>query len=139
MARRKFKSVKFTSFLELSNDPNELLQLLSQAESLNVQAEDEMKLRRAERELIKRKLRQVRKNLSEMQVSDHAIVRYLERVTGIDIAACKREILSKVPPEMQPPVQADPVEFVKLKDNDLYFVIRDNLIISVTPKPESEE
>ena len=32
-----------------------------------------------------------------MQVSDHAVVRYLERVMGININKLKKEILSKLP------------------------------------------
>ena len=64
--RKRFKPVKFVSFLELSNDPNELLELLSQCESLNVQAENELKLRRSERDLIKSKLRKVRTNIDEI-------------------------------------------------------------------------
>lgn len=131
--RKRFKPVKFVSFLELSNDPNELLELLSQCESLNVQAENELKLRRSERDLIKSKLRKVRTNIDEITVSDHAVVRYLERVTGLDIMTCKKEMLSKLPKTLS---LEEPVEFIQITADGLHYVIRDNLIISVTPLKE---
>lgn len=130
MSRRRFKAVKFVSFLELTDDIDELLELFSQSESLNVQAEAEMKLRRAERELLKAKLKKLRKTPSDFRVSDHAVVRYLERVVGIDIEACKKEMLAKLPKDL---TYADPVQFVNISNDGLQYVIRDNLIISVTP------
>lgn len=130
MSRKRYKAVKFVSFVELTNDVDELLELFSQAESLNVQAEHELKLRRLERELIKRKLKMVRGNQKITHVSDHAIVRYLDRVIGIDIEACKRDMLAKLPKDFTPD---EKVEFVKIPVDGLQYVMRDNLIISVTP------
>lgn len=131
--RKRFKPVRFVSFLELSDNAGELLELLGQSESLNAQAENELKLRRTERDLIKSKLRKVRADLTELTVSDHAIVRYLERMVGVDIEACKQEMLSKLPKDLS---LADPVEFVQVTADGLHYVIRDNLIISVTPLKE---
>lgn len=128
--RKRFKPVKFVSFLKLTDDVDELLELFSQSESLNVQAENELKLRRSERDLIRAKLKKLRNTPSDFRVSDHAIVRYLERVVGIDVEACKQEMLSKLPKELK---FANPVQFVKISDDGLQYVIRDNLIISVTP------
>lgn len=134
--RKRFKPVQFVSFLELTDDPDELMELLSQCESLNVQAENELKLRRSERDLIKSKLKKVRTNQEEIRVSDHAVVRYLERITGLDIPACKKEMLSKLPKTLK---LEEPVEFIQITAEGLHYVIRDNLIISVTPLKELEQ
>lgn len=128
--RRSFKPVKFVSFIELSDDVDELLELFSQAESLRIQAENELKLRQSERTLIKNRLKVVRQRYDKPHISDHAIVRYLERVTGIDIDACKNEMLEKLPQDFD---HSSKVEFVKIVNEGLQYVIRDNLIISVTP------
>lgn len=130
MSRRRYKAVPLTSFIELSDDMDELLELHSQSLSLNVQAETELKLRRSEMDLIKAKLKKVRQSNSELLVTDHAVVRYLERVTGLDIEACKKEMLSKLPKDYQPSPE---VELVDVEAKNLCYVIRDNLVISVTP------
>lgn len=123
--------MKFVSFVELTDNVDELLELLAQAESLHTQAQNEQKLRQSERILIKDKLKVLRKRYEEPHISDHAIVRYLERVSGIDIAACKREMLDKLPKDFK---VSENVEFVNVTEaNNLRYVIRDNLIISVTP------
>lgn len=134
MVRRRFKPVKFVSFLKLTDDVDELLELFSQSESLNVQAENELKLRRTERDLIRAKLKKLRNTPSNFRVSDHAIVRYLERVVGLDIEACREEMLSKLPGDL---AGANPVQFIKILDGGLQYVVRDNLIISVTPVGEA--
>jgi hypothetical protein len=131
MPRRKFKPVKFVSFIELTNDTDELLELLAQAESLHVQARTELELRISERKLIKDRLKVLRQDQTELRITDHAIVRYLERVTGVDIEACKQEILSKLPDNLER--SDDPVIVTVNNSDNLSFVIRDNLIISVTP------
>lgn len=128
--RKRYRAVKFVSFLELTNDVDELLELLGQSTSLNTQAENELLLRKTERDLIRRKLKKVRGEATELHITDHAVVRYLERVVGIDIKACKEEILSKLPKNYK---SSDEVEFIKISNDDLQYVIRDNLIISVTP------
>lgn len=130
MGRKRYKAVQFVSFVELTNDVGELLELLSQAESLNVQAENELKLRRSEIQLIKAKLKKVRNEQKETHVSDHAIVRYLDRIVGIDIEACKKDMLAKLPKGFNPHSE---IEFVKISVDGLQYVMRDNLIISVTP------
>lgn len=131
--RKRYRPMKFTSFLELSNNQDELLELLGQSESLNAQAENELSLRKNERNLIRRKLKKVRQNAVDLHITDHAVVRYLERVVGVDVEACKKEMLSKLPKDLQP---SDKVEFVKISADGLQYVIRDNLIISVTPTRE---
>lgn len=125
--RRRYTPAEF---VELSNDVDELLELLSQTESLNVLAENELKLRRAERAVIKHKLKKVRDDGASLLVSDHAVVRYLERVVGVDVEACKKEIISKLPKDYKPDKA---VELVDINDK-LRYVIRDKLIISVTPR-----
>lgn len=135
MSGKRYQAVKLVSFIELSEDIDELLELFSQSESLTVQAEAELKLRRTERELIKLKLKKCRQDKTDLRVSDHAIVRYLERVVGMDIEACKKEMVAKLPKDFS---IGDPVEFVKISGKELQYVIRDNLIISVTPIGEKE-
>ena len=44
--RKRFKPVKFVSFLVLSNDPNELVGVDKTNVSLNVQAENDLKLQK---------------------------------------------------------------------------------------------
>lgn len=136
MSRKRFKPVRFVSFIELSNDSDELMELLAQSESLYAQAHAEIELRRQERQLIKDKLKKIRRSLPVLRISDHAIVRYLERVSGIDIEACKKEILSKLPDNIEK--SDDPVIVTVNSHNNLNFVIRDNLIISVTPTEAKE-
>lgn len=133
MSRKRYKPVKFVSFVELSENLDVLLELHAQAMSLNVQAENELKLRKSEMAMIKSKLKVVRQKYDKPHISDHAIVRYLERVVGIDVDACKQEMLSKLPEDFAPSPE---VEFVKLDVDGLQYVIRDNLIISVTPIKE---
>lgn len=135
--KKRFKPMKFVSFIELSDDTDELLEFLSQAESLNTQAETELKLRRAERDLIKKKLKKIRGDQKHLRISDHAIVRYLERVCKIDIEACKQEILSKLPNDLYTSVE--PVFVTLSDDHSLQYVIRDNLIISVTPNQNATD
>lgn len=131
MSRKRLKPVKFVSFIELSDDVDELLELLAQSESLHTQAQNEQKLRQSERALIKDKLKVLRQKYEEPHISDHSVVRYLERVVGVDIEACKKEMISKLPKDFKP---SENVEFVSVTEaNNLRYVIRDNLIISVTP------
>ncbi len=130
--------MKFVSFVELSDDVDELLELLSQAESLRTQAENELKLRDSEKRLIKDKLKKLRGEQKALRVSDHAIVRYLERCIGIDVEACKAEMLLKVPYD-ELFSNYEPVFSALSEDNKLQFVIRDNLIVSVTPINNKED
>lgn len=130
MSVKRDEALKFVSFIELTDDVNELLELLGQAESLNAQAEKERKLRRTELALIQDKLKAVRQQYKDIQVTDHAIVRYLERVIGLDIEACKQEMLKKLPKGYK---HSDDIQAIKLDNSDLQYIIRDNLIVSVTP------
>lgn len=130
MGRKHIRPMQLVSFIDLSNDPDVLIELLGQADSLHDQARDELLLRKSEKKLIKEKLKVVRQQYSEPHISDHAVVRYLERVVGIDIKGCKTEMISKLPKDFVP---SPLIKFVKLESNGLQYVVRDNLIISVTP------
>lgn len=137
MPRKQFKPIKFVSFIGLTDDVDELLELLSQADSLNVRAENELKLRKSERTLITDKLKVVRQRSAEPHITDHAIVRYLERVVGMDIESCKKDMLSKLPEDFRP---SSKTEFVNILVDGLRYVVRENLIISVTPiEPKSAD
>lgn len=128
----RIKHYSLVKFIEIADDVDELIELHSQAMSLKSRATNELNLRKSELALIKNKLKVARANSSELMVSDHAVVRYLERVTGLDVDACKAELLSKMPAN---PKRTEGFEFTKIEGDNMQYVIRDNLIVSVTPIP----
>ncbi|WP_175888122.1 hypothetical protein [Burkholderia contaminans] len=67
-------------------------------------------------------------NKNEIDISDHAVLRYLERIKGVDIEAVKREMLSN------PEVNRTILRFNSLKipfAPRQYFVVKDKIIITV--------
>src|ERR1039458_5626176 len=120
--------LKLVDVLGLTDDESELLELLSSAESLTTRATKELKFRQAEKDLIRQKLKSVRLNATDVRVTDHALIRYLERVVGVDIAALREEMLKKIPADFR---WTDDIEYVNLEINDLIYVVRDRLIITV--------
>src|ERR1039458_6569248 len=93
--------LKLVDVLGLTDDESELLELLSSAESLTTRATKELKFRQAEKDLIRQKLKSVRLNATDVRVTDHALIRYLERVVGVDIAALREEMLKKIPADFR--------------------------------------
>lgn len=133
---KRIQHYSLVKFIDLTDDVDELLELHSQALSLRDRATNELNLRKSEIALIKNKLKVARANLvGDLMVSDHAVVRYLERVTGLDIDACKKELLSKLSDDY---VRTEGFEFTKIEGDNMQFVIRDNLIVSVTPTKVSD-
>ncbi len=67
--------------------------------------------------------------MSEITISDHAIIRYLERVKGVDIAAIRAEMSS--------PALAVADEFgcpVLIGRNGERMVIREGVVVTVVAK-----
>lgn len=64
----------------------------------------------------------------ELRVSEHAILRYLERKEGIDIKEIKEKILS--PWVRTCHEQLGSGKF-PLKDNDLKAIIKDNVVVTI--------
>lgn len=67
-------------------------------------------------------------NKDSIPISDHAIVRYLERVKGYDIEALKKEMLSN------PNVNKAILQFRSLKvpfAPHQYYIVKDGVIVTV--------
>jgi chromosome segregation ATPase len=81
-----------------------------------------------ERRLSNYKEEQKRLNESKhLQVSDHAIVRYMRRVMGVDIEAMKEEILQGNPPHI--PAGKYPMTHKTGKQYEI--VVRNNVVVTV--------
>lgn len=63
----------------------------------------------------------------DLEISDHAVVRYLERVEGIDIEQIKTKIKGTIP------AIEDFENMAYLKDGHR-FIVKNNKVITVTPK-----
>lgn len=125
------------SIIELTDDQDELIELLSDAVSLRTLAENDVKFRAAEIALIKSKLKKLRSAQQTLRVTDHAIVRYLERKTKMDMKALRAELLGKLAHDFNPDAKEDIVE--EIHTEGLRYVIRDNLIITVTAIEDAAE
>lgn len=119
-------------FIELTDDEHELIELLGHAHSLEAIAANVVKLRKTEANLIRAKLKKIRGEQKTIQVSDHAIVRYLERVTGMDVEALRKEMIAQIPDNYQ---FSEAVEYIPV-DNGQQYIIRDGLVITVSPAGE---
>ncbi len=131
--KRSIAAIGSFDFIRLTDDEEELLDLLSVAHSLQAKAEAEMRLRRRETNLIQNKLKVVRNAKPDLQITDHAIVRYLQRVLGYDVEGIRKEMLTKVPSDYLKSVEPG---FLKIDVDGFQYVIRDNIIISVVPVGE---
>jgi chromosome segregation ATPase len=75
---------------------------------------------------LKTKLETIQLSSAEPIVSEHAILRYLERVRGIDLEEIKKEILDDKAKEH--------IKFAKsckIKRSDHTLIVRDNTIVTV--------
>lgn len=72
------------------------------------------------------------KTQKRLFVTDHAIVRYLERVKGVDIEAIKRELLPT--PRAQAAFDAMG-EQAKIVKPDCTLIVKSGKIVTVTVKP----
>ena len=67
------------------------------------------------------------KNKGEIEVSDHTIVRYLERIKGVDVESIKSEIKSFIGQRFVGDAHY-PI------NSDFVLVVRNNTIITISPK-----
>lgn len=63
-------------------------------------------------------------------ISDHALVRYLERVKGVDMDAIRKEILT---PSVQSIIDFSNNSLVKIKRDDHAVIVNNNTIVTVLP------
>lgn len=64
-------------------------------------------------------------------ISDHALVRYIERIHGVDVRSLKRQISKGLTERMPNPPDG---EFSLKMGNGLKFVIVDRVVKTVIPK-----
>lgn len=134
--RTRYKLIDSVEYIRLTDDEEELLDVLSVAHSLEANAEATLNLRRKEVALINARLRKVRGENPSLQITDHAVVRYLERVVGLDIDSVRKDMIAKVPEDHT--YDSTP-GFIKIDVDGLQYVIRDNIIISVIPTKPKEQ
>lgn len=121
--------------LGLPDTIEELVGLFQVTESRFEYSKALYKQHNAERRLVVEALRIKREELKGVRVTDHAVVRYLERVEGMDMAGLKAKMLDGIP-------MSD--EFTRMfpAGPDHRYIVAGNLIVTVRPnKPltESEE
>lgn len=110
-----------------------LVSLFQLAESRFEYSKTLYKHHSAERRLISEALRLKRVELEGVMVTDHAVVRYLQRVEGMDIAALKAKMAEDIP------ISDEFTRFYPAGENHRY-VVAGNLIVTVRPNhPESSK
>lgn len=129
MSRTGKRHSRLKSLIAITDDENELIELVKDAESLNAQAENARLYRSAELRLIRDKLKSVRERREDISVTDHALVRYLERVKGVDVDTVRKEMADHIPESLE---HGGGVEFIEY--GELVYVVRDRLIITIRPK-----
>lgn len=70
--------------------------------------------------------------MTDIQVTDHALVRWLERVKGVDVAALKSELLT------DDLVAAARLGAKKYKSGDLIYALNGGKVITVMNKSEEK-
>ena len=72
--------------------------------------------------------------MSQMiRVTDHAVVRWIERAHGIDVAAIRRQIVSKVTRSVDLAEQLDERGNVTVVLDGVRYVVRDHRVITILP------
>lgn len=135
--RRRRQHEQMVEVINLTDDEDELIDLIADSNSMCKQAQNDLLYRQAEMRLIKTKLKKVREKSEGVRVTDHAMVRYLERVIGMDIEALRADILSKIPSDYD--WKDTRVEYLNIDVGDLRYVMRDKLVITVTPIRPKEQ
>ncbi len=120
----------------LQTKERELGQRISSAEREQAEAKARAQRDKAELEATRRKIRELSARDGPLVVSEHAILRYLERVKGLDIEAVKAEIV--------PPGTEDLVRKLEGVDG-LYpagehkIRVKENTVVTVVTKDEARE
>lgn len=69
-------------------------------------------------------------NRANLSVTDHAVVRYMERVSGVDIEEIRGKIIDSIPCIDH----TEDIKDMKVLKSNHYIVIKDNTIITVGKK-----
>lgn len=120
----------FNAAAELKGLQTQLAKSLANKEILDT----EVKLKQRELATLNEKIKGMQTRIDELTsdekdpvVSEHAILRYLERIKGMDISAIKEEILDEK--------TIANIKFIKcngkIKRNDFNLVVKDNIIVSI--------
>lgn len=129
MSHRKRHTEKI-DIVDLPNTQEELLDLLADAESARAQIERRLAHVTGQRVAIKEKLKLVHASKARTSVSDHAVVRYLERTKGIDVESIREEILGYVPEGISASWCA---ELINIDTLGVALVVRDRHVVTVKP------
>lgn len=73
-----------------------------------------------------------------LEVSDHAVVRYLERYCGLDTDAIRAEIAAKVEAAENNKVDVTGEAVGHLIDGYVFVVARNSLVVTIHPKKEDD-
>lgn len=123
--------------VDLPDGEDDLLDLLHISDVRRSRAATELEYRATESKHIRAKLRRLRVGSTKIRVTDHAIVRYLERSIGMDMKALKEEIISKIPKDFE--WSDDKLSIKPIGQGDLQYIIQDKMIISVCPTDREKE
>lgn len=95
-------------------------------------AEEQRKGQKLLKELreIEDELEMLERKKGKVAVTDHAVVRYLERVAGVDIDAVKREIQELVPSRKG----LEGIDTLNVFKGPIKLVVKDNIVVTVAPK-----
>lgn len=83
---------KMTELQKLNDKLKTIEQKIIELDQQSRQLQSQLALKKNEREELKIQIEDVENGNFELEISDHAIVRYLERVEDFDIEAVKKEI-----------------------------------------------
>lgn len=65
-----------------------------------------------------------------LHVSDHALLRYFERVGGVDVEAVRRALSERLSPAAEKAEEIKPGIFA-IKFNGAHFIVKNRVIVSV--------
>jgi hypothetical protein len=77
-------------------------------------------------------IRDLSKIPTRIEVTDHALLRYMERVQGIDLTAIREEIATDLLPLWMPGVKV-------VKRAGLRYVFQDNRLLTVAPRKSKKQ
>lgn len=68
---------------------------------------------------------------TQIRISDHALLRYLERVKGLDIGDLRQEVIDQLDMDVCE-VLGEAV--IPAKDHDVKFVVKNQTVITIKPQ-----
>ena len=68
---------------------------------------------------------------TEIRISDHALLRYLERVRGLDLEKLKEEVIGQLNEDAYETLGE---AVIPAKDHDVKFVVKNQTIITIKPQ-----